>query len=154
MEALTVQAAENQLKALADQLIEKLRAQHAPVLHRVPEAEITLRPGERYAGLVLDADGKVMHHLVLMAERPAGDLDWADAMAWAASVGGTLPNRQEHALLFANCKPHLKPVWHWSCQEYEENASGAWHCAFYYGDQDTTRKSAEGAAVAVRRVNA
>jgi hypothetical protein len=73
-------------------------------------------------------------------------------MDWAESVGGSLPSRQEQALLFANCKPHLKPEWHWSSQTYESDASCAWFCYFYYGGQGGNRKSAEGAAVAVRRV--
>ncbi len=153
MEALTIEAAEGQLKALADQLIEKLRAQHAPIQLRIPAVEITLEPGEHYAGPVLDADGNVLHHLVLMAERPDKSLDWDDAMAWAESVGGSLPNRQEQALLFSNCKPHLQPVWHWSCQQHEENSSYAWLCYFYDGSQTSYRKSAEGAARAVRRLN-
>ncbi|MBA4343245.1 MAG: hypothetical protein C0423_14000 [Methylibium sp.] len=153
MDALTVEAAESQLKALAESLIQKLRMQHAPVLHRIPEVDIELQPGEHYAGPVLDAEGKVLHHLVLMAARPSESMDWDDAMAWADEVGGSLPNRQEQALLFSNCKPHLKPAWHWSCQEHEENTSCAWRCTFSYGSQSDNHKSAEGAAVAVRRVN-
>jgi hypothetical protein len=153
MEALTIEAAEGQLKALADQLIEKLRTQHAPALLRIPEVEIALKQGEHYAGPVLDADGNVLHHLVLMAELPDGDLAWDDAMAWAESVGGSLPTRQEQALLFANCKPHLQPVWHWSCQQHEENASSAWRCGFYNGYQNYYLKSYEGAARAVRLIH-
>ena len=119
----------------------------------IPEISITLRPGEHYAGAVLDPEGGIKHHLVLMAERPNDDLDWDDAMAWAAHVGGSLPTRQEQALLFANCKPHLKPGWHWSSEQYEGDASYAWLCYFSHG-QSFIRKSAEGAAVAVRRFTA
>jgi hypothetical protein len=115
---------------------------------------IELQPGEHYAGPVLDADGKVLHHLVLMAQRPASDLNWQAAIDWAESVGGALPNRQEQALLYANCKPHLKPAWHWSSETYESNASYAWGCYFGYGCQDGYRKSYDGSAVAVRRLNA
>ena len=112
---------------------------------------IELQPGEHYAGVVLDAEGKVMHHLVLMAQKPNGKPNWKDAMDWAASAGGHLPTRQEQALLYANCKPHLQPGWHWSCESHEEDASFAWLCLFSLGDQYDLRKSYEFEAVAVRR---
>jgi len=134
-------------------LIERFKAQAGPTLLLLRETEIPLNPGEHYAGPVLDADGKTKHHLVLMAARPNDDLDWDDAMAWATTVGGQLPDRQEQALLYANCKPHLKPAWHWSSEVHESDASSAWFCHFNYGNQDGNHKSAEGAAVAVRRVS-
>ena len=89
-----------------------------PTTIQLPATAIELQPGERYAGPVLDADGNVKHHLVLLPNRPECDLNWQAAMDWAASVGGELPNRQEQALLYANCKPHLKPEWHWSSETY------------------------------------
>ena len=110
----------------------------------------SLPTGDHYAGIVLDADGKPTHHLVLMAQRPEEDLTWQAAMDWAASMDGTLPNRQELALLYANCKPHLKPEWHWSCEEY--SASSAWICHFTRGHQGTIHKGYEGSVVAVRRL--
>ncbi len=121
-----------------------------PTTIQLPALAIELQPGERYAGPVLDADGNVKHHLVLLPNRPESDMKWQAAMDWAASVGGQLPDQQEQALLFANCKPHLQPDWHWSCQEHE-NASYAWKCDFYYGTQLDGHKSFEGSAVAVRR---
>lgn len=119
---------------------------------QIPAATIELRPGERYAGAVLDAEGRIKHHLVLLPYRPESRLNWNDAKAWAASFNGQLPDRQEQAMLFANCKPHLKPGWHWSCQQHEEDASYAWFCTFNYGGQDTIHKSAELSAFAVRRL--
>ena len=118
----------------------------------IEETTIELQPGERYAGAVLDEDGDHQFHLVLMAQRPASNLNWQAAMEWAQSIEGSLPTRQEQALLYANCKPHLEKVWHWSSESYESDASCAWGCHFHYGLQDFTHKSAEGAAVAVRRV--
>jgi hypothetical protein len=102
-----------------------------------PEGVTTpeLNSGERYAGMVLDQNGTLLHHLVLMAQRPDGKLNWKDATAWAETVGGTLPTRQEQALLYANCKPHLKPEWHWSGETHDEDASCAWGCNFTNGDQ-------------------
>lgn len=88
-----------------------------------------------------------------MAERPAKKLTWQAAKDWAAAMGATLPNRQEQALLYANCKPHMKPEWHWSCEEHEDAASFAWYCLFDSGDQyGILLKSSEGSVVAVRRV--
>jgi len=112
---------------------------------------LDLQPGEHYAGVVLDDSGNVNHHLVLMAARPDSKLAWQPAMDWATGIGGTLPTRQEQALLFANCKPHLEAEWHWSSETHANNASYAWHCSFGYGDTYDYRKSYEGSAVAVRR---
>jgi hypothetical protein len=137
-------------KAVMDALYQAI----APQFQSPPPAAaptIELQPSEHYAGVVLDADGKVMHHLVLMAQKPTGKLNWQDATDWATSADGHLPTRQEQALLYANCKPHLQPVWHWSCESHEEDASCAWTCYFGYGYQDYHLKSYEGAAVAVRR---
>ena len=119
---------------------------------QLPAATIELRPGERYSGAVLDQDGNVKHHLILLPDRPAARVCWQDAMAWAESVDGQLPDRQEQALLFANCKPHLQRTWPWSSETHEEDASYALHCDFHDGGQDYLHKSYEGSAVAVRRL--
>lgn len=119
---------------------------------QLPAVAIELRPGERYAGPVLDAEGRIQHHLVLLPDWPGKRLAWQDAKAWAESLGAELPTRQEQALLFANCKPHLKRTWHWSCKEHAEDASFAWNCTFDLGYQDYDPKSCEGSAVAVRRL--
>ncbi len=144
-----VQAKQAELAAMIEKLTNK------PMLATVlviAEAEIALRHGEHYAGAVLDSDGTHLHHLILMAERPDGDLNWQDAMDWAAKVGGSLPTRQEQALLFANCKPHLDASWHWSCQTNENDASYAWYCDFGSGSQYGYHESYEGSCRAVRRV--
>ena len=117
----------------------------------LPATRIELAAGEHYAGPVLDEQGHAKHQLVLMAARPEGRLNWKAAQAWAKSVGGELPTRQEQALLFANCKPHLNPDWHWSSET--EDASYAWGCIFRYGTQGYNNRSYEGCAVAVRRLN-
>lgn len=147
---VTLQDLESRQTELAA-LIQKFKAEQPAVL-QIDSAEIHLQQGERYAGTVLNADGTIKHHLVLMAPRPDCSLNWDDAMAWAQKVGGSLPDHQEQALLFANCKPHLDDVWHWSFQQHETNASYAWYCNARNGHQYYFHKSAEGAAVAVRRV--
>ena len=152
MPPITLEAIEAKQSELS-QLIEKFKDQPAQnTLHVFPRVDVELRPGEHYAGPVLDQNGQIDHHLVLMAQRPTEKLNWQAAMDWAQRVGGALPNRQEQALLYANCKPHLQPEWHWSCEVYEDDASYAWGCFFDYGGQSLSHKSYEGGAVAVRRV--
>ena len=146
LEAIT--AKQTELAAM----IQQLQAQAvSTTLIEIEGTTLTLQPGEHYAGAVLDENGQHKHHLVLMAER-AGNIKWQAAMDWATSTGGTLPTRQEQALLYANCKPHLEPVWHWSSETHTDDASCAWYCYFGYGSQSITHESYEGSAVAVRRV--
>lgn len=122
----------------------------APTLLVLREAHIELRPGERYAGLVLDADGMASHHLVLLPG-DAEDVSWQAAKDWAASAGGELPTRQEQALLYANLKAQFEPQWYWSCQEHESDSSYAWDQDFSNGGQYYTGKSCQARARAVRR---
>ena len=118
----------------------------------VNHTTIEIAPGEHYAGAVLDEHGAPRYHLVLLARRPPERLNWKAATSWADLVGGTLPTRQEAALVYANCKPHLEPAWHWTCEAREGDASCAWSCSFLIGIQFYDDKSYEGRAVAVRRV--
>jgi hypothetical protein len=144
-----VQAKQSELAAM----IEQLQQQAAKsTLLVIPEAEIELRTGEHYAGTVLDENGSVKHHVVLMAAKSEGRLDWQSAMDWAKGVGGELPTRQEQALLYANCKAQFEAEWYWSNQQHETNGSYAWYCYFDDGTQDLHLKSFEGCARAVRRV--
>ena len=122
----------------------------APKLLIVREVQIEMKPGERYAGTVLDANGCVSHHLVLLPGE-ADDVSWQDAKDWASKVGGELPTRQEQALLYANLKSEFKPEWYWSAQEHETNSSYAWLQGFNNGLQSYYDKSFEGHARAVRR---
>ena len=123
-----------------------------PVLFVLHEAAIELQLGERYVAPVLNESGNVTHHLVLMAQRPEKKLNWQSAIDWAESIGGSIPTRQELSLLFANCKPHLEPGWHFSSETHEDDASYAWVCYFHDGGILDNHKSVEGSAVAVRRV--
>jgi hypothetical protein len=152
MSTLTLEVIEAKHNELS-KLIAQFKADaNKPTTWFFPEVSIELAPGERYAGAVLTETGHIDHHLVLMAARPEGKLEWQAAMDWAASVGGDLPSRQEQALLYANCKPHMKPEWHWSNETHENDASYAWGCYFSNGGQVNLRKSYEGSAVAVRRI--
>jgi len=151
MSPVTIEAIQAKQTELA-QMIQQLVAAKDPIEIEIDECTIELEPGEHYAGAVLDQNGQHLHHLILMAARHDKKLNWQAAMDWAASIGGELPTRQEQALLFANCKPHLKPDWHWSSQTHEDDASYAWYCDFTSGYQFDDHKSYEGCAVAVRRV--
>lgn len=118
----------------------------------VPEASIELRPGERYAGLLLDDNGAPSHHLVLLPAR-GEKLTWKDAGKFAAKAGGELPTRREQSLLYANLKAHFEAEWYWSSEAHESDGSYAWYQYFYSGHQYYGRKSSEGRAVAVRRLS-
>lgn len=145
-----IKAKQNELEKLIQQFAEQPVDQGREI--EIEGNVISLAPGEHYAGAVLDADGNHLHDLVLMPQRHGTRLNWKAALEWAEEVGGALPTRQEQALLFANCKPHLEGVCHWSCEEHEENASFAWICAFTHGLQNGYRKGHGLAAVAVRRL--
>lgn len=109
--------------------------------------------GGIYAGITTGKDG-APYALVLLPHKPVGDLSWQEAMDWAkgALVEGDLPTRPEAALLFANVRDHLVKAWHWTNETDEDDASCAWFCYFGSGGQFYLRKSASGAAVAVRRL--
>ena len=109
---------------------------------------------ERYAGIILNKNGTLSHHLILLPQMPDGRLNWNDAMAWAEKAGGTLPTRQEQHLLFANCKDAFEPDLYWSCEQYAGNASLAWIQDFVSGDQNLNGKGYKDRVRAVRRVYA
>lgn len=148
MSTVTLEAVQKKQAELAA-MIEQLKACPAK-LFIIPEVEIEVLPGERYAGVVLDADGFVLHHLILLPGVAEG-VSWPAAKAWAVKVGGELPTRQEQALLYANLKAEFQLTWYWSGQEYEGDGSYAWLQSFGYGSQDSVHKSYEGRARAVRR---
>jgi hypothetical protein len=152
MSEITLQAIQAKQTELA-QMIAKLATQaHEPSVVTVEEIDIELQPGEHYAGAVLNEDGTVKHHLVLLADKPSDTLTWEAAKAWAATVDGSLPDRREAALIYANCKPHVDARWHWTSEAYESNASYAWLCLFNHGHQSHSNVSSAGAARAVRRL--
>jgi hypothetical protein len=149
MSEVTIEVVQAKQAELAD-LIAKLQ-QGATTKVSLPAVAFDLRAGERYAGAVLDENGRIKHHLILMPAKPSDRLDWKAAVAWAGSVGGELPDRQEQALLYANCKPHLDAEWHWSSEANGEDY--AWCCDFSYGTQSFILQDDVGRAVAVRRLN-
>ncbi len=122
----------------------------------VPPAQtppLKINPGERYAGLVLDAvTGLPSHHLVLLPGE-AEDMTWEDASKWAKEKGGDLPTRQEQSLLFANLKSEFQPDWYWSGEKASEVS--AWYQVFRYGfAHNDTYLTCEVRVRAVRRISA
>ena len=109
-----------------------------------------LNPGEIYAGAIGDTAGN-LHHVILLP----GDNDdatWQHQMDWAASIGGELPNRIEHALLWQNCREHFKQDWYWSGEENASDAGWAWFQHFDDGSQGLSHQNDQLRARAVRRV--
>jgi hypothetical protein len=131
-------------------MIQAFKAQ-APRVTRIAQAEIELQPGEHYAGIILSADGKPSHHLILLP----GDVDdvtWAQAKEFAEKAGGELPTRREQALLFANLKDQFEERYYWSGAQHASYDDYAWTQHFGYGTQILSSKSAELRARAVRRL--
>jgi len=110
----------------------------------VPE----VNPGEVYAGATTSPAG-VSTHIFLLPETFKGP--WEKAMAWAAKLGGELPDRVESALLFANCKNEFEPTWHWTREELDD--AFAWSQTFGNGYQSYYHKGNNDCrARAVRRL--
>ena len=110
-----------------------------------------LNSGEKYLGAIIKADGTGHHIIQLPGEKE--DITWKDAKAWAESIGGTLPDRVEQALMFRDHKPDYKtgdP--YWSGVEVAGLESFAWYQTFLNGYQLNWRKDHEFRAVAVRRL--
>lgn len=113
-------------------------------------ATIELKPGERYAGIVLYDDGAFSHHLILLPGE-VEDKTWEQAKDWAASIGGSLPTRREQSLLFANLKGEFESTYYWSGERHEKESGWAWSQDFLTGYQRDTRQYLELRARAVRR---
>ena len=118
---------------------------------RSPLAIPELNPGERYVGAIISADGTKREHIILLPGE-LGSANWKDAMEWAKSNGGDLPNRCESALLFATLKDEFKSEWHWTNEGHASSSDYAWLQDFDDGSQNGYRKSDEGRARAVRRL--
>jgi hypothetical protein len=88
--------------------------------------------------------------VVLLADKPDEELNWADAKKWAESVGGELPARPAAAMLFANAKAQFEPEWHWTSEAY--SGSYAWLQYFSYGYQSAGYVTSKSCARAVRMI--
>ena len=137
--------------------LESIKAEHARLAEMIAAFEaqantpesihftellIELRPGERYAGLVIGKDGEPSYHLVLLPGQ-ADDITLDKAMEWAGKQGGeyvaSLPTRREQALLYANLKEEFEERAYWSCEAHESESGWAWYQRFGYGNQSINR---------------
>ncbi|MCG3177451.1 MAG: hypothetical protein MOGMAGMI_02425 [Candidatus Omnitrophica bacterium] len=110
-----------------------------------------LNEGEKFVGVVISADGSRRHYLILLSGEKA-NIKWQQAMEWAQSIGGELPDRVESALLFATMKDEFEPEWYWTREQLVSDAGFAWYQTFGSGYQLNLHKSFEGRARAVRRL--
>ena len=149
MTTVTLEQIEAQHSELA-KLIAAFKATQPTTLD-IPAAQVELRKGERYSGVILDAKGTPSHHLILLPGE-IEDAEWQKAIEWAKEQGGELPTRQEQSLLFANLKGEFQEAWYWSSQQHETNSGWAWCQGFDYGSQGNSNHSYGLRARAVRRL--
>jgi hypothetical protein len=110
-----------------------------------------LKPGEKYAGIILGKDGAPDHHLILLPGE-AESIKWEDAKKWATKAGGELPTRREQSLLHANLKEEFQPRWYWSSEQHASGSGYAWIQDFNDGYQLNYHELHEFRARAVRRL--
>ena len=109
-----------------------------------------LRPGEEYAGIILDPKGD--YHVFLLPGYVEG-VTWAQAKEFAKKAGGELPTRREQSLLFANLKECFQERWYWSSEQHASGSDYAWYQYFGNGTPGYNHKSGSYRARAVRRVS-
>ena len=132
-------------------MISTFKKQSQQIEYVFPETQITLAPGEHYAGLILGKEGESSYHLILLPGEQE-EINWKDALTWAAEQGGELPNRREQALLYANLKEEFQEAWYWSNTQHASYSSYAWCQSFIGGSQSNDPKHTELRARAVRRL--
>jgi hypothetical protein len=123
MTTITLAGIEAAQQKLAD-MIAGFKAQVSRFL-TIVQAQVELKPGEHYAGIILGADGLPAHHLILLPS-DAEDVSWDKAKTFAAEVGGELPTRSEQALLFANLKGQFEQRYYWSGEQHAAIDVYAW----------------------------
>ena len=109
-----------------------------------------LKEGEIYAGAIINPDG-TGNRIILLPE-DKDEIKWQDAMQWAESIGGHLPDRVEQALLFKCLKDEFEEEVYWSCEESTSSTELAWYQSFFSGIQSSNGKDFKLSARAVRRV--
>jgi hypothetical protein len=163
--SLDIAGAEVSLSAaiVTEMFLDRLRTQVEPRELQVEIVGMARAPGDGYtaigeelaggifAGVARGEDGKPDHYLVVLAEAP-DTLKWADAMAWAGTVGDGLPTRRELALCYANVPDLFQSAWYWSGTQYAGYEAFAWSQTFHDGNQYYDRKGDELRARAVRRL--
>lgn len=117
-----------------------------PITVNFPE----LAEGEKFVGAIISADLSKREVLIMLPDEFKGN--WDDAMAWAASIGGELPDRCESALLFATMKNEFRPEFYWTREQRAVLSDYAWYQFFDSGSQFNGDKSNSRPARAFRRL--
>ena len=147
MTAITLEAIEAAHKQV-EAMIAAFKAQPAfPVTISAP----VLKPGEKFVGVILSADGSRRHAVILLPGE-IEDANWKRANEWAAEQGGELPDRVEGALLFATLKVEFKPEWYWTREQHAGFDDFAWCQNFFNGGQNYNHEGNQLRARAVRRL--
>lgn len=105
--------------------------------------------GGIFAGITLHEDRP--HALVLLAGDD-GDMEWPDALEFAAKRDGVLPSRIDMIVLYKNLRDQFKKDWYWTAEEHPVHADSAFVQDFGSGGQHDDHKDGDCRARAVRRV--
>lgn len=108
-----------------------------------------LAEGEVYLCGIIDANGTVMHTILLPGDTKA---TWGKALEWAKSVGGDLPTRAEQAIAYAKLRDQFEQTAYWSNEVHADNSAFVWYQTFDLGGQTITHKNSHLRARAVRRL--
>lgn len=148
-------------------LIDKYKEQHQNEVTQQPalptlqdqgrvirlDSRLTIKSGERYAGLILSKDGTPQYHLILLLKE-VENVTWEQASKGIGDLlQGDLPSPEEQSLLRANLNDYFEDTWYWSSQEFEEKSLFAWGQHFKHGLQYYDRKTMKYRAKYVRRVS-
>jgi hypothetical protein len=102
----------------------------------------------KFVGITTDKIGDV-YALILLDDKPAKRLNFADAKAWAASIGALLPSKVESMLLCENLNDEFEQTWHWTSEQCSSDS--AYVQGFDDGSQSYGYVTSERPARAVRR---
>jgi len=105
--------------------------------------------GGIFAGITLHEDK--LHALVLLAD-DGEDMEWPDALEFAAKRDGVLPSRIDMIVLYKNLRDQFRKTWYWTSEEHPVNADYAFVQLFGGGLQGYGHKGHDCRARAVRRV--
>lgn len=151
MTTITLEEIKDHQSKIAEMIAAFEAQAKSPCMIIFPEAQIELKDGEHYAGIIVGKDGNPSHHLILLPGQST-DVNWKDAKDWAKKSGGELPNRREQALLYANLKEQFEERWYWSSEQHASDSDYAWIQDFSSGNQGFSYVHDHYRARAVRRL--
>lgn len=105
--------------------------------------------GEKFAGVIISADGTRREGYILLPGEFKGSYD--ACVRWAESINGMVPDRVESALFHATLKGEFKPEGYWTREQHAGIPDYAWMQYFGDGNQFYGRKSSIYLARAVRK---